>query len=75
MTAAQGPCISSSRKMKTSPATKEFFEPGMRTGKKPATTASAPPATICASTGQGRAWTCQAATSSATLPIKNIVHQ
>ena len=31
-TAAAGPCINSSRKMKISPAANEFFEPGMRTG-------------------------------------------
>ena len=31
-TAAAGPCISSNRKMKISPAANEFFEPGMRTG-------------------------------------------
>jgi hypothetical protein len=38
--AASGPCISSSRNMKISPAANEILVRGMRTGKKPASMAS-----------------------------------
>ncbi len=73
--AAPGPWINNSRKMNTSPATKEFFEPGMRTGKKPAATAKAVPRTICAITPNESCCTSQTAAARATLPSTTIVHQ
>ena len=53
--AAAGPCSSNSRKMKISPAAKEFFERGTRTGKKPASMAMPAPTATCNKSPRGSA--------------------
>jgi hypothetical protein len=73
--AAAGPCISSSRKMKTSPAANELFEAPMRTGKKPATIAITMPASTCATTAPGSMATLVAECITAARPSRTTVHQ
>ncbi len=73
--AAGTPCISSTRKMKISPAAKELVERGMRTGKKPASVAMAAPATICSSAARGSAATAPTQCSSTSTPMDTMVHQ
>ena len=56
--AAAGPSISSSRKMKTSLATKDCRVPGIRTGKSPASIARPMPAATCNHTRGGSCASC-----------------
>ena len=73
--AAAGPCSSSSRKMKISPAAKEFFERGMRTGNTPASIAISAPAAICIQAIAGIAATRCTENSSVATPSSTMVHQ
>ena len=73
--AAAGPCMSSSRKMKISPAANECFWRGMRTGKHPASIATAMPLAICSTpSGVSRA-TLNIETTSTAAPASTAHHQ
>ncbi len=74
-TAAAGPCSSSSRKMKISPAAKLVLTPGMRTGNTPASIAMAVPASTCSQTSGGRGSRLASAAPSATAPPSTTTHQ
>ncbi len=74
-TAAVGPCISNSRKMKISPAANEFFDPGMRTGYMPAIIATTQPIRICSWMPGGWVVSWAAANNTATHPTVTTVHQ
>ena len=74
-TAASGPWISSSRKMKVSPAAKEFFERSTRTGKKPASMAMAAPTAVCNQASGGCRAKSPSDTASAQAPSTTTVHQ
>lgn len=61
--------------MKTSPAANEFFERGMRTGKKPAAMAITIPPTTCSPTAAGKASTVTVETPKTAAPASTITHQ
>ena len=74
--AAAGPCSSSSRKMKISPAANEFFERGTRNGKKPASIAIARHAPTSASSSSGSADSAaQRMREDDATPISTMIHQ
>jgi hypothetical protein len=73
--AAAGPWMSSSRKMKISPAAKEFFECGMRTGKTPASIAMAMPTDTCSQACGVRSASETPACTSTAAPSATTVHQ
>ncbi len=73
--APHGPCISSSRKMKISPATNEFFECGTRTGKKPASIAIAVAAATCCSADGSIGATFRHAIAKTVVPSATAPHQ
>ena len=74
-TAADGPCISSSSRMNTSPAANEFFECGMRTGKPPASIAISVPAATWTQTSGGWRATSTRAQRMMQAPPSTATHQ
>ena len=73
--AAAGPCSSSSRKMKVSPAVTEWIERGLRTGNRPASTMITRPTATCQAAWAGRSARLARASTRAVPPASTTVHQ